>query len=146
MNQPKSNPHRSVDIASAFVIGAILIALPLAAIGSYFNSMAGWGDGATGDAISNPSTKATLSILPLFIYFISGFIAALSTNQTVRISLFWTAHICFIGSVFYGLDRQLAVIICAIIMALFTKCWMKLIRGKISGDNNRSETQENEIQ
>ncbi|WP_411825477.1 hypothetical protein [Luteolibacter sp. AS25] len=87
-------PH--FGIAAVFALGGLVVCIPFGLVLWYFANMASWGDGSTGNAIGNPTLVAILLILPLALYFVLGFAAAISTNQRVRNILYVLATVLII--------------------------------------------------
>jgi cation transport ATPase len=120
-------------VASAFGIGGLAVCIPFGVVLWYFCNMAGWGDGATGSAISNPTLTAFLLVLPLALYFVLGIAAAVSTRRGVRntLSLIATILITIISLLlfFVILSRfPITILGWLVIVFFFSICWRRLAR------------------
>jgi len=136
-----SNSSRKISlsplrgIASIFALSGILICILVGIALWFFCHMSGWGDGATGNAIPNPTLTAILLTLPFFVYFLAGFIAALSTRQSVRIVMALIAHVCFLymgGMFVLTLFLQAPFMFFAYVVVIIplSLCWVKVLRNK----------------
>ena len=128
---------RQWDIATAFLLGGILICPPLFFVWRLIISWAGWGDGATGDAIEYSSTTWAVFFVPLPLYFLIGFIASIATKRLDRMILAWVAHLCLLLVLINGMSAFLAIFVYGLIAALFAVCWERILR--MSKMQNKAE-------
>lgn len=133
-NEKELSPHSG--LACLFGLFGALICIPLGLFSWYSLNLAGWGDGSTGNAVSNPSVKALFMTFPFFVYFICGVVAALSTRRILRIYLAWIAHIFLIGITILAVmvlyySFSIILFVYAITFYFFTKGWIKILSQKI---------------
>ena len=125
-------PRTRYGIATVFALGGIIVCSTLAVMSWLVCSFAGWGDGATGNAIGSPVLAATFMVLPLVIYFSAGVTSAISIRRWIRVGAAWIAHsVLLIPLVFLTTSPHNELLsqlfgIYAIIAILFCLCWVKV--------------------
>ncbi len=123
---------RHAIIAVIFTIGGLSVSFVVGLASIIACSMAGWGDGSTGDAVSNPTLSGCLLTLPFTIYFTLGVVAALSRSRSIRVGSSWIANTCLVYMVILtGIAVislfPIGLIALVALVALFTKCWRILL-------------------
>jgi len=120
-------------IALIFALSGILICILVGGGLWLVCHFLGWGDGATGNAIPYPTLTAILLTVPFLLYFLSGFVAALSTRKSVRILMMWIANVCVLymgGMCALTLFLQAPFIFLAFVVIIIplSLCWRKVLR------------------
>jgi len=123
-------------VVRLFAVAGVVVCATVGWVFFFLCSMAGWGDGATGNAVSNPGVVASSFTAPFVIYFIFGVLGSLSKRLRVRWVAAIIAHgIIVVIYVIKALDYLhglwgLVLAAYIIVVITFVPGWIRMLRQK----------------
>jgi len=109
---------RRWDISTLFLVGGVLVCLPL-----FFLFSLEW----------------LIFLIPLPLYFLIGSIAAIITKRSIHILLAYFAHLSLLLVLLNGTSALLPLLVFGIIAALFTFFWGEIL------NTNQKRLQKNSL-